>query len=57
MIDKVQTDELQSGHLMVKALKDALWIELPRRKVGGHACMRNNEMKIKEIVGETILDG
>jgi hypothetical protein len=33
-------------------------LSYPRRMVGGaHACMRNNEMKIKEIVGETILDG
>jgi hypothetical protein len=45
-------DELQSGPLMVKALMGRRFV-VERT----HACMWNNEMKINEVVGETILDG
>jgi hypothetical protein len=47
----VQMDELQSGPFMVKSL-------MGRRFVveRNHVCMCNNEMKINDFVGETILD-
>jgi hypothetical protein len=49
-------DELQSGPLMVKSLTGRRFmVELSLKY--GYACMWNNEMKISEIVGETILDG
>ena len=51
-------DELQSGPLMVKTLTGRHfvdWVILEEWLT--HACMWNNEIKIKEIVGETILDG
>ena len=46
-------DELESGPLMVKALtgtRFADWVILEE-------WLEDHEMKIKEIVGETILDG
>ena len=45
-------DEIQIGPLMVKSI-------IGRRCVveRTHACMWNNEMKINEVVGETILVG
>jgi hypothetical protein len=45
-------DEIQSGPLMVKSLTGRCFV-VERT----HACMWNNEMKIIEVVGETILDG
>ena len=52
-------DEFQSGPLMVKSLMGRRFAVDLSLKYGWrtHACMWNNEMKIKEIVGETILDG
>jgi hypothetical protein len=45
-------DELQSGPLMVKSLMGICFV-VER----SHACMWNNEIKINEFVGETILHG
>jgi hypothetical protein len=55
----VQMDELQSGPLMVKSLTGRRFTVELSLKYGWrtHACMWNNEMKINEVIGETILDG
>jgi hypothetical protein len=52
-------DELQSGPLMVKSpTRRRFTVELSYKCVWRtHAYMWNNEMKISEVVGETILDG
>jgi hypothetical protein len=52
-------DELQSGPLMVKAITGRCFmVELSLKCVWiTHDYMWNNEMKISEVVGETILDG
>jgi hypothetical protein len=44
-------DEPQSGSLMVKSLTGRHFA-VERT----HACMWNNEMKINDFVGETIID-
>jgi hypothetical protein len=52
-------DELQSGPLMVKSLMGRCFAIDLYFKYGWrtHDYMWNNEMKISEVVGETILDG
>jgi hypothetical protein len=52
-------DELQSGPLMVKSLTGRRFTVELSLKCGWttHAYMWNNEMKISEAVGETILEG
>jgi hypothetical protein len=52
-------DELQSGPLMVKALMGGHFTDELSLKYGWrtHADMWNNEIKINEVVDETILDG
>ena len=49
-------DELQSGPLMVKAVTGRLFVVELSLKYS-YAYMWNNEIKISEVVGETILDG
>ena len=60
MIDKVQK-RMNSKVVPLwwkPSWEDALRIELSYKNGWRtHACMWNNEMKIKEIIGETILDG
>ena len=52
-------DELQSGPLMVKSLTGICFTVDLSYKYGWrtHAWLWNNEMKISELVSETILDG
>jgi hypothetical protein len=52
-------DELQSGPLMVKALTGRCFVVELSLKYGWitHADMWNNEIKISEVVSQTILDG
>ena len=50
-------DELQSGPLMVKALTGRRFTDWVILEEWTHAYMWNNEMKINEVVGETILYG
>jgi hypothetical protein len=52
-------DELQSGPLMVKSLTGRRFMVELSLKYGWrtHSYISNNEMKISEVVGETILDG
>ena len=60
MIDKVQKwMNSKAVPLWLKSSQeDALQIDLSLKNGWRtHACMWNNEMNIKEIVGETILDG
>jgi hypothetical protein len=45
-------DEIQSGPLMVKYLTGRLFV-VERT----HGWMWNNQMKINEVFGETMLDG